>query len=198
MFNLDKISPEKQDGFTLIELMMAMTITLLLLGVLAAALSGIQKEYNNQRPRMEAIHNANTAMDTIVRVLRMAGTKPPQCSSLTVNALTPSLPDAAGNYTKLRVQSDWNAPDCALTGAEEDVTYSVANGVLYEDALNNQPFVDKVKALRFKFYNASNTLITDPVTNSGQISFVQIEIDTAPVNGYSTTIKSAVQLRGRE
>lgn len=197
MFNLDKISPKRQGGFSLIELMIAMTITLLLLGVLTAALSGIQKEYNYQRPRMEALHNANTAMDTIVRVLRMAGTKPPSCTSLTVTALTPSVPDANGYYTKLRIQTDWNPADCALTGTEEDVTYSVSNSTLYEDAANTKAFVDKINALRFKFYNSSNTLITDPVTNSSQVSFVQIEIDTTPVNGSSTTIKSAVQLRGR-
>lgn len=201
MFNLDKISSKRQAapaaaGFTLIELMIAMTITLLMLGVLAAVLSGIQKEYNYQRPRMEAIHNANTAMDSIVRVIRMAGTKPPSCTSLTLAALTPSQPDASGNYTKLRVQADWNPADCAITGTEEDVTYSVSSGTLYEDAANTKAFVDKINALRFKFYNSSNTLITDPVTNSSQISFVQIEIDTAPVNGFSTTIKSAVQLRG--
>jgi prepilin-type N-terminal cleavage/methylation domain-containing protein len=197
MFNLDKTSTKKQNGFSLIELMIAMTISLILLATVSTVLTGIQKEYNNQRPRLEAIHNVNTAMDTIVRVVRMAGTKPPQCTSLNLTALTPSVPDANGYYTKLRIQADWNPADCAVTGTEEDVTYSVSNGTLYEDAANTKAFVDKINALRFKFYNSTNTLISDPVTNSSQISFVQIEMDTTAVNGSSTTIKSAVKLRGR-
>jgi prepilin-type N-terminal cleavage/methylation domain-containing protein len=197
MFNLRKRGLEIQRGFSLIELMIAMTVTLLLLGVVAGVLAGIQKEYKYQRPRMEAVQNANMAMDTIVRLIRMAGTKPPQCSSLTFQGLTPSQPDGSGNYSKLRVQSDWNPADCALTGTEEDVTFSVSGGYLYEDSLSLNPFVDKINALRFKFYSSTNLLIADPVTNSSQISFVQIEIDTIPVNGNSSTIKSAVQVRSR-
>jgi prepilin-type N-terminal cleavage/methylation domain-containing protein len=197
MYNPEKISLKKQKGFSLIELMLAMTITLLLLGVLAGILSGIQKEYNNQNPRMIAIHNANTAMDTIIRLVRMAGTKPPQCTTLNLTALTPSQAAGSGIYSRLRIQADWNPADCALTGVEEDVTYSVSGGVLYEDAANTKPFVDNLSALRFKFYDSSNALIANPVTDSSKISFIQIEIDTAAVDGYSTTIKSAVQVRGR-
>jgi Tfp pilus assembly protein PilW len=193
----DKILLKKHEGFSLIELMLAMTITLLLLGVLAGVLSGIQKEYNNQNPRMIAIHNANTAMDTMVRIIRMAGTKSPECTGLTLTALTPSQATTGGNYSKLRIQADWNPSDCSLNGVEEDVTYSVSGGILYEDAANTKPFVDRISALRFRFYDSSNTLLANPVIDSGKIAFVQIEIDTAPVDGHSTTIKSAVRLRGR-
>jgi type II secretory pathway pseudopilin PulG len=146
-----KNSPSK--GFSLMELMIAMTVVLMVLGILASILAGINRQFRTQRPRLETINNAQTVADTIVRLIRMAGNRPVNCASaFLVPPPVPSAPLANGYFGSLRVQSDWNPADCSLNGVEEDVTFSVNNGIFYLDAAQQIPFVDKISALRFKLF----------------------------------------------
>jgi prepilin-type N-terminal cleavage/methylation domain-containing protein len=183
-------------GFSLVELMIAMTIVLIMLGILASILKGINYQFRTQRPRLEAINNGQTAVDTVIRLARMAGNRPLTCpSTFQVLAPTPSVPLGGGNFGALRIQSDWNPVDCALTGVEEDVTFSVKNGVLYLDAAQLVPFVDRVSALRFQFYDNQNVLITDAQTRTSDIAFIRVELDTLATDGTSPTIISGAALR---
>jgi hypothetical protein len=174
-----------------------MTVVIIILGFVAVFISTVQKEFNTQRPRVEAVNNVQMAMDEIVRVTRMAGTKSPTCISiLNFVPLMPSSPIGGGTYASLQVQADWNAPDCNLNGVDENVTFSVDNGVFYIDAARTVALTDRIGALRFKFYDATNAQILDPVTNATLITFVNIEIDTVGT-GAPNTISSAVQIRGK-
>lgn len=186
-----------RQGFSLIELLVAMTVVIIILGFVAALIAGIQREFNTQRPRVEAVNNVQIAMDEIIRIVRMAGTKSSACAgSYSIVPLTPSGALGGGTYGSLQVQADWNAPNCNLNGVDENVTFSAAGGNFYLDAAQTIALTDRVGALRFKFYNSSNTLILDPVTGANQITFVNIEIDTADAVA-PRTITSGVQVRGR-
>lgn len=188
----------RQNGFSLIELLIAMTIVIIMLGFVALGISGIQKEFKDRRPQMEAIANAQTAMDSIIRVVRMAGVKPAYCANgFQITPLAPSSSVGSGTYTVLRVQADWNASDCALSGLDEDVTFSAANGILYLDAARQKPFVDGIGHVKFKFYNAVGQLITDAAASVNDVTFVEIEISTYTENSTPTVIRSGVQIRAR-
>lgn len=192
------LSGQNQNGFSLLELLIAMTVVMIMLGFVAMLLAGVQKQFNRQRPRADAINNAQTAMDAMVRVIRMAGTKAANCPvTFQVTPLKPSLPAGNGIYSALQVQADWNSPDCNLNGVDENVTFLVANDVFYIDAALQKPLVDGIGDVRFKFYDANSVAIADPVANAGQISLVAIEIDTAETDGTLTTIRSSVQARLR-
>jgi prepilin-type N-terminal cleavage/methylation domain-containing protein len=182
-------------GFSLIELMIAMTIVLIVLGVLASIMAGINNQFKTQRPRLEAVSNGQTAADTIVRLIRMAGNRPLNCvSTFLVSTPVPSAALANGYFGSLRIQSDWNAPDCTLNGVEEDVTFSAANNVFYLDAARQNPFVDKISALRFKLFDKDNAVITDPnlATNT---KLIRVEVDTIASDGTLTTITSGASIR---
>jgi prepilin-type N-terminal cleavage/methylation domain-containing protein len=192
MFKM-KNSPSK--GFSLVELMIAMTIVLMVLGILASILAGINYQFKTHRPRLETINNVQTAADTIVRLIRMAGSRPVNCpDAFLVPAPMPSSQLANGYFGSLRVQSDWNPADCSLNGVEEDVTFSVKNGIFYLDAAQQIPFVDKISTLRFKLFDVNNTLITDPNLSAG-VKFINVEIDTLSPDGTSVTIKSGAFIR---
>jgi prepilin-type N-terminal cleavage/methylation domain-containing protein len=187
-----------ESGFSLVELMITMVIMLIVLGILSGIIIGVQSQYKAQRIRMEAINNAQTAQDNISRILRMAGTKGIQCGSgFQVEAITPAAQKADGSYGSLSVQADWNPADCQLTGIDENVTISVQNGTLYLDAALQNPFVESINAIRFRFYDKENQLIPDAVTNKQKISFIQIEVDAQTSDQQVTTIKTSSQIRGR-
>lgn len=193
--SISKLKNFSSKGFSLIELMIAMTIVLMVLGILASILAGINYQLKTQRPRLEAINNVQTATDTIVRLIRMAGNRPGSCiSTFLVPPPTPSTPLANGYFGKLRVQADWNPADCSLNGVEEDVTFSVSNDVFYLDANQQIPFVDKVSALRFKLFDQNNSVITDPAFATST-KFVRIEIDTTAPDGTLTTVTSGAAIR---
>jgi prepilin-type N-terminal cleavage/methylation domain-containing protein len=188
----------RESGFTLIELIITIVIMLVVLGILSGIIAGIQYEYKAQRIRMEAITSAQTAQDNITRVIRMAGMKGIQCSnSFQVAALTPAARNADGSYSSLTIQADWNPADCQLNGTDENVTISVQGGILYLDAARQNPFVERISKIRFKFYDRANQLISDATTNKQQISYIQIEIDAQTSNNHVTTIKTSAQVRGR-
>lgn len=187
-----------EDGFTLMELVITMVIMLIVLGILSGIITGVQREYKAQRIRMEAISSVQTAQDNISRILRMAGTKGIQCaSSFQVEAVTPSSKNADGSYGSLTIQADWNPADCQLTGTDENVTISAQNGILYLDAGRLNPFVEKITAIRFRFYDKANQLIPDAVTNKQQISYIQMEVDAQTSETQVTTIKTSARVRGR-
>jgi len=191
-----KLKSSASKGFSLIELMIAMTLVMVVLAILSSILGSINNQLRTQRPRLEAVNNAQTAVDSIARLIRMAGSRPFSCSTtFQIQALTPSSSLGNNYFGSLRIQSDWNPADCALTGVEEDVTFSVNNGTLYLDANKLVPFVDKISALRFKFFDKNNAVMTSPQTQSDDIAYVQVEVDTAAVNGVSTTITSGASIR---
>jgi type II secretory pathway pseudopilin PulG len=191
-----KLKRSAAKGFSLIELMIAMTMVMILLAMTTMILSGINYQFKTQRSRLEAVDNAQTAVDSIIRLVRMAGSRPVTCASgFQFQALTPATDLGNGFFGQLRVQSDWNPADCALTGVEEDITFSAANGVLYLDAAQQTPFVDQISALRFKFFDANRTLITNPQTQFATIAYVWVEIDTLAADGTSTTISSGAYIR---
>ena len=180
------------------ELVISMVIMLSVLGLLSGIIAGVQSEYKRQRIRMEAIGSAQTVQDNISRIVRMAGTKGIQCAStFQVQALTPGAKNADGSYGSLAMEADWNPADCQLTGIDENVTISVQDGTLYLDAARQNPFVDKINAIRFRFYDKTNQLITDAVTNKQQITYLKIEVDAQTSATQVTTITTGARIRGR-
>ncbi|HSK71246.1 MAG TPA: type II secretion system protein [Pyrinomonadaceae bacterium] len=193
---LSKLKHSNSKGFSLVELLIAMTIVMIMLAVLSTILSGINYQLRTQRPRMEAVSNAQMAVDTVVRLVRMAGSRPLNCpDTFQVQALAPSTNLGNQYFGKLRIQSDWNPADCSLGGVEEDVTFSVNNEILYLDANQQIPFVDRISALRFKFFDKNNAVIPNPQIQTAEITYIQVEIDTTATDGHSTTVTSGASIR---
>lgn len=176
-------------------MMIAMTIVLIMLGILASVMAGINYQFKTQRPRLEAVNNAQTVADTVVRLIRMGGNRPISCvSSFVVPPPTPSASLGNGYFGTLRIQADWNPADCSLNGVEEDVTISVNNGTVYLDPNQQIPFVDKISAIRFKLFDNNNVVITDPNLSAG-VKFIIVEIDTLSPDGTSVTVKGGATIR---
>jgi len=74
----DRSNPthRRQRGFSLVELTIVMASLSVILAMLGQIVFRVQKDYLEQRQLMEAKHNARVTMDTIIRLVRMAGYDP--------------------------------------------------------------------------------------------------------------------------
>jgi type IV pilus assembly protein PilW len=67
------LSKNKQSGFTLVELLIAMTIGLIILAALSSTFLMQRKTYDVQEQIVEMVQTARAAMDMMTREIRMAG-----------------------------------------------------------------------------------------------------------------------------
>lgn len=107
----------RDSGFTLIELMITLGVTLTVLGVTTQLLVQSSRSFTNGQAAMETRNNNAAGVDMMERLIRQA---------TTINA----DPDANGVFDTIRVVADWNPRDGVVTGPYETVTFSTAGGML--------------------------------------------------------------------
>lgn len=195
---------KNQLGFSLIELAIASVIVLMVLGILSGIILGINQIYSRQRPRMEAVNDANAAMDLMARLIRMAGNNPSEIAGL--QGIDPGVP-VSGQYNTIRIRSDWHGtttvsePDGDTADSYENVAFWIASGILMkqESPADTAPveFLDQINGLRFTYFDTDNAAIADPVTNNAAIARVDIEIDTQTPDTPAMTFRTSVHLRGK-
>lgn len=102
-----------ESGFSLIELMIAMTITLIVSGAIYGFIAGGQSAFRVQPERSDRQQNARTAMDAILRDIASAGSGAP----LIVQTFTPGL-DGATNPDLTK----WSSPFGGFSDELEIIT----------------------------------------------------------------------------
>jgi prepilin-type N-terminal cleavage/methylation domain-containing protein len=115
-------------GFTLIELMISLTMLGIVLGALTTVMVSMQRGYTRQREiarSEDALRNAELIISSI---LRSARANPRNLGG----AGRPRLdPGAAPPFNALRVVADFNPIDNLVTGLLEDVAVRTLNDTLY-------------------------------------------------------------------
>jgi type II secretory pathway pseudopilin PulG len=122
-------------GFSMIELMIAMLVSMLVLGSAASVISAVQNTYAHQMDDATVEQEARFAMDWIRRTIEQAGSNPysvsvSQCPSANTAFQAIRMdPDGDGLADDIRVQADVGIPDGLIVGgagsctqADEDVT----------------------------------------------------------------------------
>jgi type IV pilus assembly protein PilW len=175
-------------GFTIIELMIAVLVSLTILGSAASVISAVQNTYAHQMDDATVQQEARFAMDFIRRTLEQAGSNPYRISYANTSpcAGTGFQGIRMLSTSSVRVQAD-ATPDGYLIGEDstscnqegEDVTIafnSAAGTITREDrAVDASPvaWTDGVfTGLAFQYFDGSMTATTDP--NSVRIVRVTI------------------------
>lgn len=197
-------SLKNQKGFSLMELVIASSILLMILGILSTIMLGVNKSYTQQQPRIEAINETTAVLNLMSRLIRMAGNNPNGISGL--HGIDPGTA-VGGHYKTIRIRSDWHGttlsspPDGDTADSLEDITFTVSSGILMkqEQPADTAPveFLDNINDLRFTYFDTNNILITDPVTNQTSIARVDIEIEIKTPDTPAMTFRSSVHLRGK-
>lgn len=164
----------RESGFTLVELLIAMLISLILLSAISAAFISQRRSYDVQEQISEMVQNARAAMDMIGREARMAGYDP----SGAMQKTNPAYTDFVGipyNTSQLELIADINGDGAIDTTSEEDITYSYDSANLQIDrniGAGNQPFAENIQAFSFAYLDSSG----NPTATTGNIRQIRITI----------------------
>jgi prepilin-type N-terminal cleavage/methylation domain-containing protein len=155
-----------QDGFTLVELMVAMSIFLLILVGIFQVFDPSRNAYQVSERKLGVQQNARVAMDRIARQIRMTGYFPENVDTDNTNNLF--NPIQAATESGLAI-----AGDLDVTGASQVYTFcldatglrrvrgAIGAGASYTCA-NGEVMAESVTALRFAYFDSANNPVPNP------------------------------------
>jgi len=144
---------KKTDGFSIVEMLMAVAIGLIVLAGLVVTFVSQKKAYDVQAQVAEMHQSARAALDMISRDVAGAGYDP-------TNYGLEAVPVAQAHKVQLR--ADLNG-DGDTDDDFEDVTYELAGTVINRTSGGSTvAFAENVAALNFLYYDADGNTTTDP------------------------------------
>ncbi len=171
---------DNEQGFTMVELVVALTISLVLMGIAVKIFLVQQKAYNVQEQLSEMQQNIRAAMDMIVRETKMAGYNPTEAS---FNGIT-------YDTSQLRILADLDG-NGAATSTNEDITYSydgTDSQIVRDIGAGGQPVAENIQSFTFDYLDANGTSTTDTdairqikITITGRTA--KVDPDLKRVNG---------------
>lgn len=193
-----------EDGLTIIELLIAMSIGLVVLGSVFSSFTTQKKAFALQEQITEMEQNLRTPIDFITRDLRNAGSNPTE--TLTIGSTVGLVPDDLNdsddpnvpittNSIKILSDIDGNGIiPTTDTNVEEKVTYTFTGEDLDGDGIldagedtdgdgildsgdirrNNQPLVSNIISLRFRYYDSTGTEITTLPITGTNLSNIRV------------------------
>jgi Tfp pilus assembly protein PilW len=177
-------------GFSLVELLVAMTISILVVGGAAALGAQVQSSYRAQMEAATAQQEGRYAIQWIERYLRAAGNNPYRVLTTPCPATgTPFQairfdPNGNGQQDDIRLQMDANPTNGLIGGAagacnepNEDVTiaFNGSNSITLRDNITGitDTRTDRVIAgLQFIYRNPQRAITTNPA----QVAFVETRV----------------------
>lgn len=144
------------DGFTLIEMIIAMVITLIILGVAIGTFSGALNSRLREQGRTDAITSAQAALNIMTREIGNSGYGLMN-NGLVVNPASYSTDNCSENQIHFR--SNIDNSDLLTDGLGEDITYyfdSASQSVVrYDPAASPQTsgVINSVSDVDFHYYN---------------------------------------------
>jgi len=214
-------------GFSLVELLVAASVSLVVLGGAVVIAKQVQEGYGQQLETASAEQEARYALDWIQRLLRQAGSDPysirtspclPPGLLPSVNGFPPVMRDPNGNGVNddIRIFADAGSPNALIGGpgpapggcteANEDLTIThlaATREIAVRD--NNQPALgtqimtdDVISLLRFEYRDRNGA----PTIDMGRLAWVRATVTAQarlrdPVTGQFPTFTVAVNVRLR-
>ncbi len=195
------IKKSNDRGFSLLELLIAMVMMLLLMGIVSTLLARSLSVRARERARTDALTSAQAALNVLSREIANAGfglavAGDPRIAS---NGII----TADSNANQIHIRSNFNnvGPHAAPTGSTvlatldpgEDITFfydSATKSILRYDPFDTpttSAIVNRVSEVRYRYWdyvgaNSTGTLVTTPTNNTGRIE-ITIRVDLDPVYG---------------
>ena len=184
----------QENGFTLMELLVASVCTMIVLGSAVSLTSQIQNGYRRQLENSAGEQEARYALDWIGRYLRTAGNNPFNVTSSNcpgANTAFFGLIFNPSNTSSLTVQSDSNPPDGKIGGvagacnqANEHVTIS------YDSTNKTIIFLDEA-------VGSTATTRTDNVINGLQFTYLDSTRAVTTVQANVFYVQTQITIRSR-
>lgn len=197
----------KTAGFSLIELLIAMTVTIVLLGIVSTLFSGVMSTRKRESSRTDALTAAQAALNVMSREVANSG------YGLNNNGLI----TGDSNTQKIHFRSNVVNTDATTTSPGEDVTYfydTVTQSIVRYDAngagVNNPSIsviVNRVSKVDFKYFDYIGDNSTPsaakniPTSDTARVTItvtVDLEAVRGQPSGQSVRLTSDVTLRNSD
>ena len=147
-----------EQGFTLIEIVIGLAISLILMGVAVSIFNVQRKSYSLQEQVTEMQQNVRATMDMMVREIRMAGYDPAWSGFVGIGTNTTTL---------LQILSDIDGNGTS-TDTNEDITYRYynANDATYpreikrKTGTESQSLAENIDGCEFLYYDGNGIATT--------------------------------------
>ncbi len=159
-------------GFTLVEVMIAITMLAVIMGGVVGTMTSMQRGYIRQREVARSEDALRVAELTITRIIQSAGSNPLNMPKGAANS--PRIVPYDAPFDSLRVVSDFNPVDGTTDDLLEDMLVYVLNDTLFVSWQANgvpAPVAFPVRSLLFQ-YDSAGTILTLPtgtITTAGVI-----------------------------
>jgi type IV pilus assembly protein PilW len=170
-------------GLTLIELLVALTIGMIILGALTATFVLQRKAYSTQEQVIEMTQIARAAMDMIGREVRMAGyfnSANPMQRDSSADPYFVGIPAADSRLEILAdLDGDGNTED---TNERIIYTFDSANRMIRRNTGGGaQPFAENIQAFSFMYLDGND----NPVTTDASIRKIRLSITARTIKSDS-------------
>jgi type IV pilus assembly protein PilW len=202
---------QKQKGFSLLELIIAMTITLILMAIAATLFTGALGSKARESRRTDALTSAQAALNVMSREIANSG------YGLTNNGIVA----ADSGEQRLRFRSNIVNSNQVACDPGEDITYfydATSRSIVRYDRFPATPtncntaagetsvVVNRISNVTFQYFdytgsNSTPTVVTTPTTNTSRIRItvtVQLEPVQGQPNNQIVTFTSDVTLRNSD
>jgi prepilin-type N-terminal cleavage/methylation domain-containing protein len=150
-------------GFTLIELMMAMTMLAIIMGGVVSVTVSMQRGYIRQREVARSEDALRVAELTITRILQTAGSNPLNMAAGAANS--PRVEPLTAPFDTLQVLADFNPVDGDTGDLLENMLVYALNDTLFvrwQQGGAAAPVAFPVRSLVFQ-YDSAGTILNDPI-----------------------------------
>jgi type IV pilus assembly protein PilW len=184
-------SKNKESGFTLVELLIAMTIGLIILAALSSTFLMQRKTYDIQEQIVEMVQTARAAMDMMTREIRMAGCDPTGAGFDGITYDADQLEIKADMYET----NNTGNPDGDTDDSNEHIKYTMDSDYPFEIRRNTgggrQEFALNIQSFTFEYLDSAG----NATTTTADIRQIRITIkartskadaDYSANNGYRT------------
>jgi len=176
----------KESGFTLVELLIAMTIGLIILTALSSTFLIQRDAYDDQEQIAEMVQNARAVMDMMTREIRLAGYDP----TGTMQRSNPTNADFVGipyNANKLEIFADLNG-DADTDDTNEYIKYTMDSDYPFEIRRDTgggrQEFALNIQSFPFVYFD-SNGNSTTTTANIRQVRITITARTSKPDRNYT-------------
>ncbi len=197
---MKKVKNTKNKGFSLVELMIAMSITLILMGLASTLFAGALGTRNRESRRADALVSARAALSALSREISNSG------YGLTMNGIV----TGDSGEQKIHFRANLYNEDYTTDSVGEDVTYffdEVTKSIVRYDP-NTTPttsvIVNRISNVTFKYYDYNSDGIispdgsTTPTSGTGRVMItvtVALEEVVGQPKNQTITFTSDVTLR---
>src|SRR5918994_2971526 len=164
-------------GFTLVEVMISLTMLAIIMGGVVSTMTSMQRGYIRQREVARSEDALRVAELTITGILQTAASNPLNIPATA--ATPPRINPYAAPFDTLQVVADFNPVDADVNDLLEDMLVYALNDTLFvrwQSGGAVSPVALPVRTLLFQ-YDSAGTVLTDPIVIRRAATRVRITLE---------------------